>query len=71
MRRLEVCAIMVELVVLDYDEAGYGGEDGEVVEGGVRVGALFLLLGCVGGLEDEDGLDEEEDGGGVEELNSC
>ena len=71
MRRLEVCAIMVEFVVLDYDEAGDGREDGEVVEGGVRVGALFLLLGCVGGLKDEDGLDEEEDGGGVEELNSC
>ena len=31
MRRLEVCAIMVELVVLDYDEAGESGEEGDVV----------------------------------------
>jgi len=34
----------------------------------VRVGALFLLGGCVGGLDDEDALDEEDEGGGVEEL---
>jgi hypothetical protein len=29
---------------------------------------LFLLGGCVGGLDDEDALDEEDEGGGVEEL---
>jgi hypothetical protein len=34
----------------------------------VDVRALFLLLGCVGRLHDEDGLDEEEEGSGVEEL---
>jgi hypothetical protein len=32
----------------------------------VSVGALFLLFGGVGGLEDEDALDEEEDGGRIE-----
>lgn len=70
MRGLEVRAVVVELVVLDDDEAGDGGQEGEVVERAVRVGALFLLLRGVGGLEDEDGLNEEEEGGGVEELRA-
>lgn len=68
MRGLEVRAGVVEFVVLDDDQPGDGGEEGDVVQGAVRVGALFLLLRGVGWLEDEDGLDEEEEGGGVEEL---
>jgi hypothetical protein len=64
----EVRAVVADLVVLDHDEAGEGGEQRDVVEGGVRVGAFFLLLGCVGWLDDEDALDEEDEGGGVEEL---
>ena len=68
MRGLEVDAAVVELVVLDDDEAGDGGEQRDVVERRVGVGALFLLLGGVRGLQDEDALDEEEEGGGVEEL---
>ena len=32
------------------------------------IGAFALLLGGVGGLEDEDAFDEEKYGGGVEEL---
>ena len=64
----EVVAVVVEFVVLDHDQAGDGGEEGDVVESGVRVGALFLLLGSVGWLEDEDALDEEEHCCGVEEL---
>jgi hypothetical protein len=67
-RRDEVRAAVADLVVFNYDQAGEGGEQGDVVEGGVRVGALFLLGGCVGWLDDEDTLDEEEEGGGVEEL---
>ena len=70
MRGLEVDAAVVELVVLDDDEAGDGGEQRDVVERRVGVGALFLLLGGVRGLQDEDALDEEEEGGGVEELES-
>jgi hypothetical protein len=66
-RRDKVRAAVADLVVFDHDEAGEGGEEGDVVEGGVRVGALFLLRGCVGRLDDEDALDEEEEGGGVEE----
>lgn len=58
---------MGELVVLDYDEACDGEEGGEIVQSGVRVCALFLLLCGVGGLEDQDSLEEEEEGGGVEE----
>jgi hypothetical protein len=34
----------------------------------VDVGALALLGGGVGGLEDEGGLGCEEDAGGIEEL---
>lgn len=34
----------------------------------MRVCPLLLLCGRVGRLEDEDALDEEEDGGRVEEL---
>ena len=67
-RRLEVRSVVADLVVFDHDQAGESGEQGDVVEGGVRVGALFLLGGCVGWLDDEDALDEEEEGGGVEEL---
>lgn len=32
------------------------------------VGAFLLLLRGVGGLDDEDALDDKEEGGGVEEL---
>ena len=63
-----MCSVVVEFIVFDHDEAGDGGEEGDVVECRVGVGALFLLLGGVCGLEDEDGLDEEEEGGGVEKL---
>lgn len=73
MGRLEVNAAVVDFVVFDDDEAGDCGQDGDVVEGGVDVGALFLLFAGVGGLDDKDGLDEEEESGGVEELGerSC
>ena len=67
---LEVWVAILDFVVLDDDESGDGGEEGYVVQGGVGVGALFLLFGRVGWLEDEDALDEEEDGGGVEELGN-
>lgn len=70
MRRFEVCAVVVELVVFDDDKASDGCENSDIVEGCVRVGALFLLLGSVRGLEDEDALDEEEEGGGIKELCS-
>ena len=56
-------SFVAEFVVFDDDEAGDGGQGCDVVEGGVDVGALFLLFGGVGWLEDEDALDEEEDGG--------
>ena len=57
-------------IVFDYGEAAYCGEECYVVEGGVRVCALLFLLCGVRGLDDEDALDEEEHGGGVEELGS-
>jgi hypothetical protein len=64
----EVHAVVGGFVVVDDDETGDGGEEGGGVQGGVDVGALFLLFGGVGGLEDEGGLDEEEEGRGVEKL---
>ena len=67
-RRLEVLPAVADLVVLDDDQPCDGGEGCDIVERGVDVGALFLLLRGVGRLEDEDALDEEEDGGGVQEL---
>jgi len=43
-RRLEMCALVRKLVVLDDDEAGEGGQKREVVDGGVgpRAGAFLL-----------------------------
>lgn len=67
-RGFEVRAAMVYFVVFDDDEAGDGGEHGYIVQRRVRVCPLLLLCGGVRRLEDEDALDEEEDGGGVEEL---
>lgn len=68
MRGLEVCTVVGDFVVLDQYEAGDGGQEGDVVEGGVGVGSLLLLFGSVGWLEHEDALDEKEQGSGVEEL---
>lgn len=70
-RGFEMGSVVVELVVFDDNEAGEGGQDGDIVQGGVHVGSLLLLFGGVGWLEDEEGLDEEEQSGGVEELQGC
>lgn len=51
-RGAEVLAAVRDLVVLNYDEAGDQEHEGGVVEEGVRVGAGFLLRGCVRRLED-------------------
>lgn len=67
-RGLEVVAAVGDFVVFDHDEGGDEGEDRGQVEDGVEVGALFLLLGRVGRLQEEDGLGGEEDAGGIEEL---
>jgi len=66
---LEVRDPILVFVHLDDDEAGYEGRDTDVVEGGVDVGSLFLLVGCVSWLEDEGALGNEEEAGGVEELS--
>lgn len=47
-------------VYFDYDPGCYEGCESEVIEDGVGVGSFFLLLGCVGWLEDESALGEEE-----------
>jgi len=62
-RGLKVCAVVVELVVLDDDQTCNGCQDRDIVERGVRVCALLLLLRGMGWLENENALDEEEDGG--------
>ena len=56
----EVLSAVVEFVVFDNYEASNCSQDGYVVEGRMGVCSLRLLLGCVGGLEDEDALDKEE-----------
>ena len=67
MRRDEVCSVVRELVVLDDYQSGNRCEERKVVECRVCVGSILLLLGSMCGLHDEDALDEEERGGGVEE----
>lgn len=69
-RGFEVCAVVGDLVVFDDDEGGDESENGGQIEHGMDVGALLLLLGGVGGLEEEDGLGGEEDAGRVEELRT-
>lgn len=68
MRGLKVGAAVVDFVVLDDDEAGDEGEQACAVESGVDVRAELLLLPGVGRLEDQDGLRDEEETGGVEKL---
>lgn len=66
--RLEMSAVVIKLVVLDDDETGYRSQQGYIVEGCVGVCSLLLLLGRVCWLNDQNALNEEEEGGGVEEL---
>jgi hypothetical protein len=68
MRRLEVCPVVADLIVFNYNQSGDGCQKGDVVECGVRIRAFLLLLCGVSGLDNEDALDEEEERGGVEEL---
>lgn len=68
MRRLEVCSIVADLVVLDHDQSGDGCQECDIVESRVCVCAFLLLFCGVRGLDDEDALNEEEEGGRVEEL---
>jgi len=56
-----------ELVDLDDDEPGHEGIEGEVREGEVRERALAFLGRGMGGLQQEDGLREDEQAAGVEE----
>jgi hypothetical protein len=58
-------AIVGELVVLDDNQASDQAIDSEIVERKMRDGALAFLLGGMRGLENEDGLCEEEDAGAV------
>ena len=61
-------AVVTDLVVLDHDQPGDGCKERNIVESCVRVCAFLLLLCGVCGLHDKDALDEQEEGGGVEEL---
>ena len=56
-----------DFVVFDDDESGEEGEGGGGVEDGVDVCSEVFLRGGVRGLEEEDGLGGEEEGGDVEE----
>ena len=62
-RRLEMHALVRELVDLDDDETGDRGGKRDPVEARVYQCALLLLLGCVCWLQHEHALDVEEDGG--------
>lgn len=67
MRGHEVRAAVRELVHLDDDETRDEEVEREAVEGGVGERALLLLRGRVRGLQDQDGLDDGEERGGVQE----
>lgn len=54
---------MVDLVVLDDYEASDCRGEGNLIEASVPICAIAFLVFGVGGLENENGLREEEDGG--------
>lgn len=62
---------MVELIGLDDDETKHKEEDPKGVEDPMDVCADTFLVAAGGGLNDKDGLDDEEDASGVEELDIC
>jgi hypothetical protein len=59
--------IMRDFRVLDNDQAGHSCQQRNVVERSMRDCALLLLLCGVRWLQDEDALDKEEEGGGIDE----
>lgn len=56
----KMCAVVRELVVLDDNQAGDQGVQGQVIEDEVRDSAFAFLVGRVGWLKEEDGLREHE-----------
>jgi hypothetical protein len=56
MGRFEMCAVVIDFVDLNGDEAGDQGQHCDIVESCVSQGSLLLLLRCMGGLEDESAL---------------
>ena len=64
----EVGGAVGEFVIFDDYECGEEGEDGGAVDDGVDVGAQVFLFRGVRWLEHEDGLGDQEQAGGVEQL---
>lgn len=64
----KVGAMVAGLVVVDDNEAGEESEKASPIENAVDVSAESLLLGSVGGLDDQYGQRDEEDPGGVGKL---
>lgn len=58
---------LLELVGLNEQPAGGKAEKAEQIERGVEAGARLLFLGGPGGLQDENGLGEGQDAGGLQE----
>lgn len=69
-RRLEVLVSGASLVHLDDNQTSSQGGGAEDMKEEVYECAGALLFGCVGWLQDEGGLDGEEEAGGVEKLQS-
>ena len=67
MGRNEVCAVVCDLVVFDYDESGDEEVEREEIEGEVRECAAVLLGRGVSWLKDEDALGQGEEGAAVED----
>lgn len=65
---LEVSAVVAGLIVINDNKGSQESEKGSAVENRVDVSAESLLLGSMRGLEDQNGLDAEEDPGRVEQL---
>jgi hypothetical protein len=68
MRRFEMCVAWTGFVHFDDDQAGCECGGAKDVEEEVRQCSCALLRGGVCWLEDERGLDGEQEAGGVEEL---
>lgn len=58
---------LLDFVGLDDEHARAEEEEAQQVERGVQTGADFLLVGGPGRLEDQDGLGQSENAGGLEE----
>lgn len=64
----KVGAVVSEFVVFNDDEAAQKRQDADPIDDGMDMGSVDFLPLRVGGLEKEDCLGVEKDGGQIQEL---